>query len=140
MTMQSRCFGAVAFAFVALVLSACENESAEPSAAERALAEVQKKYDELVKEQVDGSVQWATEDIENIGDWEYKVESLTFSSPEELAAELNEFGNEKWELVWLDRTPGGFLVVLKKPAVSYLNKIPLSKLGFYVIGATGGEE
>tara|TARA_R110000782_G_scaffold207003_1_gene295523 strand:- start:95 stop:517 length:423 start_codon:yes stop_codon:yes gene_type:complete len=118
----------------ALLFSACERDSTEPSAAQRALDELQSKYDELLKDKVDVPVDWATEDLENIGDWEYKVVNLAFRSPEDLQAQLNEFGNERWEVIWLEESPGGFLAVLKKPSISYLSKIPISQLGRIVIG------
>lgn len=117
-----------------LLLSGCENNSDEPSTAQRALDELQNKYDELLKDKVDVPVEWAAEDLENIGDWEYRVVSLSYHSPEELEAQLNEFGNERWEVIWLEEAPGGFLAVLKKPSISYLSKIPISQLGRIVIG------
>ncbi len=118
----------------ALFVTGCENDSAEPSAAQRALEELQNKYDELLKDKVGVPVDWAAEDLENIGDWEYKVVNLAFRSPEDLQAQLNEFGNERWEVIWLEESPDGFLAVLKKPSISYLSKIPISQLGRIVIG------
>lgn len=121
-------------------LTACDSDTQEPSAADRALDELQRQYDELVKDKVDIPVDWAADDLENIGDWEYRVEDLSYSSPEDLASQLNDFGNERWEVIWLERTPDGFLAILKKPSISYLSKIPLSKIGTLVIGASSGEE
>jgi len=125
---------------LSLLLSACESESQKPSAAQRALDKLQQQYDELLKDKVDVPVEWATDDLEKIGDWEYRVENLSYSSPEDLELQLNEFGSEKWEVIWLERTPGGFLAVLKKPSISYLSKIPLSQLGKLVIGGPDGQE
>ena len=130
-------FGVV---FLSHVLSGCENESQEPSVAQRALDELQDKYDELVKDKVDIPVEWATDDLENIGDWEYRVVSLSYASPDDLESQLNEYGNERWEVIWLEDTPEGFLAVLKKPSISYLSKIPLSQLGGIVIGGSDGGE
>lgn len=122
------------------VVSGCESESQDSSAAQRALDEVQSKYDELIKDKVDIPVDWATDDIENIGDWEYRVVNLSYSSPDNLQSQLNDFGNERWEVIWLETTPDGFLAVLKKPSISYLSKIPLSQLGRIVIGGPEGQE
>ena len=122
-----------------LALAGCETDSAE-QAATKALDDLQTKYDELLKDKVDVPVDWAAEDLENIGDWEYRVETITYSSPEEFAEQLNVLGNERWEVIWLERTPGGFLTVLKKPSISYLSKVPLSEIGRYVIGGSGGQE
>ena len=115
-------------------VSGCQDENKESSAAQRALDELQNKYDELIKDKVDAPVEWATDDLENIGDWEYRVVNLAYRSPEELQAQLNEFGNDRWEVIWLEEAPGGFLAVLKKPSISYLSKIPISQLGRIVIG------
>ena len=123
-----------------LIVSSCENESQESSAAQRAMDELQNKYDELIKDKVDVPVEWATDDLENIGDWEYQVVSLSYTSPEDLQSQLNELGNERWEVIWLEAAPGGFLAVLKKPSISYLSKIPLSQLGRIVIGGPEGQE
>ena len=126
----------VGAAFLVHMLSACQSESQESPRARKALDELQEKYDKLVREKLEDPVQWAADDFENLGDWEYRVESLSYSSADDLANQLNEFGNDKWEVVWLERTPDGFLAVLKRPSVSYLSKIPLSKLGTIVIGGS----
>ena len=137
---RMRVFLLIGAALPGLILSGCENESQESSAAERAMDELQSKYDELVRDKVDVPVEWATEDLKNIGDWEYRVIGLSYASPADLEAQLNEFGNERWEVIWLEKTPEGFLAVLKKPAISYLSKIPLSQLGRIVIGGSDGQE
>lgn len=140
MASKTRLLAIAAAVFLGHMLSACQTESQEPSAAQRALDELQRKYDELIEDKVDVPVKWATADLENIGDWEYRVENLSYTSPEDLADQLNEFGNDKWEVIWLERTHEGYLAVLKKPAVSYLSKIPLSQLGKIVIGGPDGQD
>lgn len=135
--MQTYCgLGVVA---ICLIAAGCQNESTQSSAAERALDELQRKYEELLKDKVDVPVEWAAEDIENIGDWEYRVVDLGYTSSEDLQSQLNDFGNERWEVVWLEKSPGGFLVVLKKPSISYLSKIPISELGRIVTGGSEGQ-
>lgn len=121
-------------------ISACGGESKEPSAAQKALDELQAKYDELSQKEFDDPVKWAAEDLENIGDWEYKVETLPLDSPKEFEAALNDLGDERWEVIWMEKQAVGYTVFLKKPAVSYLNKIPLSSLGRFVINDSGTEE
>ncbi len=59
---------------LAFGVAGCGGESDAPSAAEKALNELQAKYDELSQKGLSDPVQWAAEDLENIGDWEYKVE------------------------------------------------------------------
>ena len=121
-------------------VAACGRESDEPSAAEKALDELQSKYEELSQKELKDPVKWAAEDLENIGDWEYKVEALPLDSAEEFEAALNELGNDRWEVIWMEKNTVGYTVFLKKPAVSYLNKIPLSSLGRFVIDDSGSEE
>ena len=117
-----------------LLLAGCGGDSIEPSAAEKALSELQAKYDELVQKQLDDPAKWAADDLENIGDWEYKVQEIPHISNSQLEEALNELGDERWEVSWIERTETGFLVILKKPSVSYLGKIPLSQIGRFVIG------
>ena len=93
----------------------------------------------VIAGRIDDPVSWAADDIENLGDWEYRVENLAFTSAEDLAEQLNTFGNDRWEVIWLEKTPSGFLAILKKPSISYLSKIPLSQLGRLVIGGDGGD-
>lgn len=125
---------------LAFGVSACGGKSDEPSVAEKALDELQAKYDELSQKELNDPVKWAAEDLENIGDWEYKVETLPLDSTNEFEAALNELGNERWEVIWMEKNTVGYTVFLKKPAVSYLNKIPLSSLGRFVIDDSGPEE
>ena len=71
-----------------VLLSGCETESQAPSAAAKALDDLQAKYDELLRDKVDVPVDWAAEDLENIGDWEYRVEKIAYTSPEDFAAQV----------------------------------------------------
>ena len=125
---------------LAFGIAACGGESSEPSAAEKALHELQAKYDELREKELNDPVKWAADDLENIGDWEYRVETLSLDSTEEFEAALNELGDERWEVIWMEKNTVGYTVFLKKPAISYLNKIPLSSFGRFVIDDSGSEE
>jgi len=121
-------------------LAGCGGDPDEPSAADRALDELQSKYDELTTERLDAPVEWASEDLENIGDWDYKVEELAFTSAADLEQALNAFGDERWEVFWIEQHEAGFLVILKRPSISYLSKLPLSQIGRLVIGGSGSED
>ena len=72
--------------------------------------------------------EWAREDLEAIGDWEYKVEY--FSNPNHITLEkkLNELGLERWEVVWIDRQGPNLIVTMKRPSRTWLNKLPLGQL------------
>jgi hypothetical protein len=94
----------------------------------------------LTSESFDDPAKWAADDFENIGDWEYMVRQVSFSSPEELETVLNELGNDRWELTWIERNDAELTVIMKKPAISYLSKIPLSQIGRMVIGDSDASE
>ena len=118
----------------------------EPSTAERALEEMQRRYEELQQrfdeftgDQLDAPVEWAQEDIENIGDWEYRVVEFGRMSAEELEAALNELGNERWQVIWIEGNLTGRTVIMKRPAVSILSKLPLSALGRLLMRDSGGQ-
>ena len=90
-----------------------------------ALYEQAKQAGETAAEDV---YEWAREDLEAIGDWEYKVEY--FSNPNHIALEkkLNELGLERWEVVWIDRQGPNLIVTMKRPSRTWLNKLPLGQL------------
>lgn len=124
-----------------IVVAGCGRERTEPSATDKALDELQAKYDELAGDKLDDPVQWASEDLENIGDWEYRVVDLSDGKTgADLEAVLNELGDERWELVWVEETSTGKRAILKRPAVSWLSKIPLSRLGRMMIGESDGDQ
>ena len=121
---------------LAVFAAGCGDNSESP--ASRALEELESKYDELAREQIEQPVRWASEDLENIGDWEYKVVDLSTIAADRLEIELNALGNERWELVWIDVIAGQRVALFKRPAVSWLSRIPLSQLGRMLLG--GGED
>ena len=119
-----------------LTIMACsENESgggSKPSTAEQAWEEIKNLY-ENVKGVRDTTpeeiVDWAKADIQRIGDWEYKVITVTAADDDALEKRFNEFGQERWEIFWVERDGQGNLrVFLKRSARSYLRSIPLPDL------------
>ena len=121
-----------------LLLTACNPEPQdEVTGVRKTVEKLQQQYDELMAERGGDPVEWAASDLENLGDWEYRVETLRLTSEDEFAATLNEFGNDRWEVIWLEKTPGGFMVIMKKPSISLLSKIPLSQLGRFIIDGSG---
>jgi hypothetical protein len=81
--------------------------------------------------------EWAREDLEAIGDWEYKVQY--FANPNHIALEkqLNELGTERWEVIWIDRQGPNLIVTMKRPSRTWLNKLPLGQL--IKVAAPGGD-
>ncbi|NIM01401.1 MAG: hypothetical protein GTN89_11260 [Acidobacteria bacterium] len=82
--------------------------------------------------------EWAREDVEKIGDWEYKVEYLANPNHIALEKKLNELGTERWEAVWIDRQGPNLIVTLKRPSRTWLNKLPLGQLIKAAAGAGDG--
>lgn len=131
-----------------VVIAGCSGEPAEsvnedspaPSVTQKTLNDLQAKYDQLAGDKLDNPVQWATDDLENIGDWEYKVVELGSMPASEWEAELNTYGDERWEVVWIDASAAGKVVVFKRPSVSLLSKIPLSQFGRMMIGDSSEEQ
>lgn len=130
----------ILISFVAVIVG-CDRDANEPSATERTLDDLQSKYDELVEDKLESPVQWAADDLENIGDWEYRVVELPGAEPETLEETLNELGNDRWEVFWIENVRNDYRVMLKRPSRSYLSRIPLSQIGRFVIDGTGdGQE
>lgn len=108
-----------------------DEQAAEPSATDRALGELSAAYESLAdllnsgSEEAVGRVQG---DIENLGDWEYKIVDIADAEPAAMEAELNVLGNERWEAYWMESRRDGVRVYLKRQSVSYLSRVPLSTL------------
>ena len=114
-------------------VTACGVPDDEPSAAEKALDQLQEKYDALTDGDLDDPMQWASEDLKKLGDWEYKVVEIGNLGTIELEETLNEAGSERWEVIWMEKTLDGHVIVMKRSSISYLSKIPLSQIGRLVI-------
>ena len=103
-----------------------------------ALYEEAKKAGETVAEDV---YEWAREDLEAIGDWEYKVKYFPNANHIALEERLNELGMDRWEVVWIDRQGPNLIVTLKRPSRTWLNKLPLGQLiKVAAPGSDGGGE
>jgi hypothetical protein len=76
----------------------------------------------------DDVAEWARQDLQRIGRWEYRIERLAAADDEALEAHLNRLGRERWECYWLRAEADGIVLFLKRPARSYLRSIPVSDL------------
>ena len=82
----------------------------------------------------------AREDLEAIGDWEYKVQYFSNVNHIALEKKLNELGTERWEVIWIDRQGPNLIVTMKRPSRTWLNKLPLGQLlKAAAPGSDGGE-
>lgn len=77
---------------------------------------------ELSKESYD----WVRKDIENIGAWEYRIETFTLS--DSVTADLNDLGQQRWELIWIQPQGEKFIGVFKRTKRSYLKSLPAKDL------------
>jgi hypothetical protein len=121
-------------------LASCSSGDSEPSATEKAIEGLQNKYEDLTDGDLDAPVQWASEDIKKIGDWQYKILDIGNVSGAEMETVLNEAGSERWEVIWIEKNLQGYAVFMKRPSISYLSKIPLSQLGRFVVGDSAPKE
>lgn len=136
---KGRLFSIILLTLVLVATGGCDNESTEPSATQRAINDLQAKYDELVEDELESPVKWASDDLENIGDWEYKVIDLTDGCAAAMETTLNELGNDRWEVFWIENS-NEYRIMLKRPSRSYLSRIPLSQIDRFVIGGKDGQE
>lgn len=74
------------------------------------------------------AVGWAQEDIENLGDWEYRIVEIDEREDAAIEAALNALGDERWEVYWVLDGNGSAKFYLKRPSLSYLSRVPLSSL------------
>ena len=90
------------------------------------------KYAETFEEGKDlsgKSKEWLLKDIQNIGDWEYKIEKFSLKNSKDLEIRLNQLGAEGWQCFWVeqgnDNTKSFYF---KRTKMSYLTKIPTGAL------------
>jgi hypothetical protein len=102
-------------------------------------------YYELAKqagESVPGNAtDWLKQDYENIGDWEYKVVRGSLGEPAgALETMLNQLGNDRWELLWIQPQEESCLLFLKRPVRTWISTVPLTDLLKVISGgAVGGD-
>ena len=94
---------------------------------EKGLKGAKEKYAETVgdgKKLTGKSKEWLLKDIENIGDWEYKVESYGPEQAKEVEKKLNVLGKERWQCFWVESNKKQKTFYFKRTKLSYLSKIP----------------
>ena len=94
---------------------------------EKGLKGAKEKYAETVgdgKELTGKSKEWLLKDIENIGDWEYRVESYGSEQAKEVEKKLNALGKERWQCFWVESNKKQKTFYFKRTKLSYLSKIP----------------
>jgi len=102
---------------------------------------IKDKFEELKSDNLEKSEKarnWIEEDIEKIGDWEYKVIKMSSSNNEEIEENLNKLGTDRWECFWVEKRKEEIVFYFKKPKISYLQKLPTGDL-LKIIGSTKQE-
>ena len=127
--MKNYAFRLAALLSVACIFTACYNEPGELPRPERVLEELERFIEEVRQRTPEDPVEWAKEDLERYGDWEYRVVTVAELEADALEDELNELGQERWEVFWVERTDQGLSLLLKRPTVSYLRAVPFSEIG-----------
>ena len=103
----------------------------EPSMTARMVEQLSAVYADLaalVGDNPSQAVGWAQEDIENLGDWEYRIVEIDERDDADVESALNALGDERWEVYWVADGNGGAKFYLKRPSLSYLSRVPLSTL------------
>ena len=90
------------------------------------------------KELTEQTKQWVKEDIENMGDWEYKIVAFGGKASTEMEKELNQLGNERWQCFWVEPSGKNKVFYFKRTKKSYIQKIPAGDL-LKIIGALSQE-
>ena len=71
---------------------------------------------------------WVKGDIENIGDWEYKIVTFADKAHPELEKELNQLGKSRWQCFWVESTEKNKVFYFKRSKISYMQKMPAGEL------------
>ena len=116
----------------------CE-QSWEPSLTDKTLEELKQLYEKAKEQAPDDPVDWAKEDLQRGGDWEYRVVALSAAEAETVEVKLNEYGQDRWEVFWVREEDETVTVYMKRPAKSYLRSVPLSGLGKAISGSGSDE-
>lgn len=106
-------------------------DAAAPSMTARMVEQLSAVYADLaalIGDNPAEAVGWAQEDIENLGDWEYRIVEIDERDDADIEAALNALGNERWEVYWVADRDGRPKFYLKRPTLSYLSRVPLSTL------------
>ena len=134
---------------VLLMIASCSGPDGNDAPAPAADSEESGLWDEVERlyeqaretgEKVPGDVyEWLKEDLDHIGDWEYRVIVVNDPAEAQLEATMNELGVERWECFAVVREGDSLHLFFKRPVRSYLKHIPISDLWKLVPGKDEGD-
>lgn len=118
---------------VAVILPGCKsdqptNEKPSPSILETfnsSVSDISKTIDSSTKETRESVQQLATEELEKLYKYEYKVVSLPASlSDQEMEAQLSELGRERWHCFHGETVNGSTRLICSRLPLSVLKFVP----------------
>ena len=141
----------IQFGFLLLLLTValagCASDPDLPASPDDRMAALKQRVQELYQQARESgqqvpkdALEWAQQDLNRMGDWEYKIVDLPREDTESRQARLNELGSERWEVFWMEPAENGIRVYLKRRSKSWLEKIPLSELRRLWPSGAGGAE
>ncbi len=141
----------IQFGFLLLLLTValagCASDPDLPASPDDRMAALKQRVQELYQQARESgqqvpkdALEWAQQDLNRMGDWEYKIVDLPREDTESRQARLNELGSERWEAFWMEPAGNGIRVYLKRRSKSWLEKIPLSELRRLWPSGAGGAE
>jgi len=120
-------------AFLVLILLGLEGISfadEEKQASERMSPEKEgmwNRFQEFYQRSSDVGKEWTKEELERIGDWQYRVVTIQDADDEKLEVELNALGEERWEVIWLERIDEKWRLFAKRPKTSTIKSVSEGK-------------
>ena len=72
--------------------------------------------------------EWAADDWNSQGDWQYKMLTMPGGDNESIEATLNEAGTQRWDCYHVDTSGQQWTFFMKRSRRSYLSKVPLKDL------------
>ena len=125
----------------ATIVAAQEGSGTDPEADSDVWTEIRTLYEKAKEtgEQVPGDVvAWLKQDLDRIGDWEYRLLVVSSLSNDKLEAKLNELGTDRWECFAVLHDDGTIRLFLKRPVKSYLRHVPITDL--WKLVPSGGDD
>ena len=124
----------LSFCFVHSCLQAEEKDQKdEKSLLDKGKALLDEKVEsskKLLDKKIKGSQakNWVKGDIENIGDWEYKIVAFADKAHPELENELNQLGESRWQCFWVESSGKNKVFYFKRSKISYMHKMPAGEI------------
>ena len=121
--------------------SASQERPAEEASLQQQMKQLYEKAKQSGQEVSSDIYEWAKEDLESSGDWEYRVEIQSLGDPVTLEEKLNELGTDRWECFWVFRFEGkDAMLFFKRPRSSLIRSIPHADLLRLLSSGAGEEE